>query len=1024
MTTYGVWQGNIVNTAGDVQPAAQLAVYIEGGGLAVIYGARDGAGGAIGNPITADASGFVRFYAPAGAHRLVATKGGQTLRTWRYVPIGTGGESDLPPAPPTLLGATPTIKPGTWWIEFEAFQPGIVTREDGSSNPSFTQQYWIEKLEALHAIGARELIIHGVSQNVRTYTEWGITQPNDASGVAFRWWWDDVSVVAQPYTDDFDALAVTLAACSELGIGVVIGLGQHGDVNLLNDTYTVSAFGSGGGSGGINDPMTFGKNVATRTTEEVARYAAEWADILNRFEGEPSLVGGLCSHEPAHLQSAASFVASISAIFKAGSTRHARHVAVAHPLDLADSNTIADAIISLDVTHLTAQTSAGYGYNPTTGLNAEVGLFTALTAKTHLALFRTVLDRGRGRTNGAKTPKLGLQAENWRRSVQGSGTLTISNATVGTGRTVTASVASFVVGDVGKALNVRSGMSTGLSTITGYTSATVVTVTTTEAWQTVGPTLAGFWAKSPSFIDATYDPFPADAAEVAIEIAQCAPYCDFIGISGEVYYDPATLSLTLKQSQANITDYKTRAASGWNTHAKDVQRADAAVRFLGWNMRTLVDGDTNHVLLWDNSDGVVGRYVAGTPALLRTFVGSGLTQGSVVFAGASGALTEDNAGLFFDDTYNRLGINTAIPGNGFSGLGAITEAGVDIVAKANANVTVLRLIHAPTSPSAVREIAMEFGVTNGASGGQSFSGARLYAVANASPSFATNRFTIQTPTNIGTWADVMSFVGTGVGIGTQSPNSGALVHMASLAGRLDITQSSSINDYVRLLSTVSNNSWALRIRDQVEGDFGIRDTTAGAYRLYFDNAGNIVTGGATAFGTSAAKVFGMANGTEPSTSPADMIQLYAKDLASSAEYWVRNEAGDKVAISRQPGIIVGGYLAAVNFNSTADQAITIKAPFAKYRVQGIKVYNASGDLSATVGGVYTAASKGGTAVIPAATSYFTVTDATSTQSTAGINGPGSYLDATTNNTLYFSLTTPQGAARTATVELFIECLVP
>ena len=47
-----------------------------------------------------------------------------------------------------------------------------------------------------------------------------------------------------------------------------------------------------------------------------------------------------------------------------------------------------------------------------------------------------------------------------------------------------------------------------------------------------------------------------------------------------------------------------------------------------------------------------------------TFVGltlSGLTQGSVVFAGASGALSQDNSNLFWDDINKRLGIGTTTP---------------------------------------------------------------------------------------------------------------------------------------------------------------------------------------------------------------------------------------------------------------------------------------------------------------------------------------------------------------------------
>ncbi len=40
-----------------------------------------------------------------------------------------------------------------------------------------------------------------------------------------------------------------------------------------------------------------------------------------------------------------------------------------------------------------------------------------------------------------------------------------------------------------------------------------------------------------------------------------------------------------------------------------------------------------------------------------------LTSGSVTFAGAGGLISEDNANLFWDDTNNRLGINTNTPGN-------------------------------------------------------------------------------------------------------------------------------------------------------------------------------------------------------------------------------------------------------------------------------------------------------------------------------------------------------------------------
>ena len=55
--------------------------------------------------------------------------------------------------------------------------------------------------------------------------------------------------------------------------------------------------------------------------------------------------------------------------------------------------------------------------------------------------------------------------------------------------------------------------------------------------------------------------------------------------------------------------------------------------------------------------------VTGTLAVANggTNTSTAFTAGSVVFAGASGTYTQDNSGLFFDNTNNRLGVNTESP---------------------------------------------------------------------------------------------------------------------------------------------------------------------------------------------------------------------------------------------------------------------------------------------------------------------------------------------------------------------------
>ena len=77
-------------------------------------------------------------------------------------------------------------------------------------------------------------------------------------------------------------------------------------------------------------------------------------------------------------------------------------------------------------------------------------------------------------------------------------------------------------------------------------------------------------------------------------------------------------------------------------------------------------------------------------------------------------------------------------------------------------------------------------------------------------------------------------------------------------------------------------------------------TITNSYGVYVEDVtainyfGNNVGIGTKVFGTSAAQVLGLANGTEPSTSPANMIQLYSKDSSVggvNATLAIRTEQG-------------------------------------------------------------------------------------------------------------------------------------
>lgn len=113
-----------------------------------------------------------------------------------------------------------------------------------------------------------------------------------------------------------------------------------------------------------------------------------------------------------------------------------------------------------------------------------------------------------------------------------------------------------------------------------------------------------------------------------------------------------------------------------------------------------------------------------------------------------------------------------------------------------------------------------------------------------------------------------------------------------------------------------------------------------------------------------------------------------------------------------------GRLLGANFNVTTDQAIPLIIPAsATFRVTKITVKNASLSLTTAAGGVYPAASKGGTALVAAGQVYTALTGATIaldlTLATANaVQAAGTLL--------YLALTTPQGAAATGDVYVFAD----
>lgn len=122
--------------------------------------------------------------------------------------------------------------------------------------------------------------------------------------------------------------------------------------------------------------------------------------------------------------------------------------------------------------------------------------------------------------------------------------------------------------------------------------------------------------------------------------------------------------------------------------------------------------------------------------------------------------------------------------------------------------------------------------------------------------------------------------------------------------------------------------------------------------------------------------------------------------------------GDIPANLGAMGLLLGRLLGA-NFNITTDQAITIDA--SRYVPRRIIATNVSTSLTLAVGGIYTRQNKTGTIIVAAAQVYSALTNSSKflDLTLAALLG----TDVLTAATLYFSLTTAQGAP--ATGDLYV-----
>jgi hypothetical protein len=229
--------------------------------------------------------------------------------------------------------------------------------------------------------------------------------------------------------------------------------------------------------------------------------------------------------------------------------------------------------------------------------------------------------------------------------------------------------------------------------------------------------------------------------------------------------------------------------------------------------------------------------LAGTLGVANggTGTATAFTAGSVVFAGASGVYSQDNANLFWDDTNNRLGIGTATPAVKLDVVGAG-------VFKLDGSGSTTPLILRNNNTASTQLVKLGFD-SNGA----------VKASINAAV-YGNDYMTF----NVGSDTERMRISSAGyVGIGTTSPAIKLQVSDVDQATARIGVQNVNGQNY----QLVAGNPGASNT------GFAIFDATASATRMYLDSSGNfgIGTASPSSFGGTLDFVVGTGSGSPAMT---------------------------------------------------------------------------------------------------------------------------------------------------------------
>lgn len=144
----------------------------------------------------------------------------------------------------------------------------------------------------------------------------------------------------------------------------------------------------------------------------------------------------------------------------------------------------------------------------------------------------------------------------------------------------------------------------------------------------------------------------------------------------------------------------------WSGKAKNVAYYDQAWKFIAPQEGvTLWVCDEDKLYTYDGTNWTQSAYKPGDSPSFAALTVTGLTNGSVIYAGSGGAISQNNAAFFWDNSGKKLGIGTASPNSRLSLTGEAENVFVEervYATSSNTGALYARARGTVASPSAVQ----------------------------------------------------------------------------------------------------------------------------------------------------------------------------------------------------------------------------------------------------------------------------------------------------------------------------------